>query len=384
MTSYFILKDYVRQRDGKSNILLTIQDGTNKKRFATPLDIEPKYFQNKHNSWIKKSHPNHITLNHKLATFWQEHKAWDPHSEDLTISKCFSIYLESSHFKNLAPTTQERVYGILTKEWKGHFEELGIWSKPYLVLSKKIIMGVAEKMRLSGLSDQTIYKKVATLKSLFNLLKKELELIGQNPIDGISVANPKPIKEAIPKKEIIAFLQYIPQTEVEELTTDLWKFSLYSQGLRISDVVSLQDSDIDWADRRIQRIQTKTKQPISFAITQETQRLIEKHQNSSSFVFDLGYNPSDSRSVDRINARIRKSLKHICKKLRIKHLGHIHTARDAYAQIMSAQMPLAELSASLGHTSTITTHAYLGRHLNYADPELDVKLKKPWDYERRI
>ena len=39
-------------------------------------------------------------------------------------------------------------------------------------------------------------------------------------------------------------------------------------------------------------------------------------------------------------------------------------------------MPLAELSASLGHTSTITTHAYLGRYLNYADPELDVKLKK--------
>ena len=374
MTSYFFLKDYVRKRDGKAKIMLTIQDGTKKKRFATKLAIEPKYFQNKHNHWIKKSHPHYITLNHKLAVFYQEHKAWDPHSEDPSISKCFEIYLGSSHYLGLAPTTQMKVNGVLMGEWKNHFETLGLWSKPYLSLSPRVIKSITEKMRLSGLSDQTIYKKVATLKSLFNQLYKKLEVIEQNPIDGVSVPNPKPIKEAIPKKEIIALLQYIPKTAVEELTTDLWKFSFYSQGLRISDVVSLEYDHIDWEDRRVQRIQTKTKQPISFAITAETQRLIEKYQNQSAYVFELGFNPSDPRSVDRINARIRKSLKHICKKLNLKHLGHIHTARSSYAQIMSAQLPLTELSASLGHASTIPTHEYLGRHLNYADQELDLKL----------
>jgi integrase/recombinase XerC len=374
MTSYFFLKDYVRKRDGKAKIMLTIQDGTKKKRFATRLAIEPKYFQNKHNHWIKKSHPHYITLNHKLAVFYQEHKAWDPHSEDPSISKCFEIYLGSSHYLGLAPTTQMKVNGILMGEWKIHFESLGLWAKPYLTLSPRVIKSITEKMRLSGLSDQTIYKKVATLKSLFNQLYKKLAIIEQNPIDGVSVPNPKPIKEAIPKKEIIALLQYVPKTAVEELTTDLWKFSFYSQGLRISDVVSLEYDHIDWEDRRVQRIQTKTKQPISFAITSETQRLIEKYQNQSAFVFDLGFDPSDPRSVDRINARIRKSLKHICKKLNLKHLGHIHTARSSYAQIMSAQIPLTELSASLGHASTITTHEYLGRHMNYADQELDLKL----------
>jgi len=374
MTSYFFLKNYVRKRDGKAKILLTIQDGTKKKRFATKLSIEPQYFQNKHNHWIKKSHPHYITLNHKLAEFYQEHKAWDPHSEDPSISKCFELYLESSLFKGLAPSTQEKTYGILMREWRSHFEELSLWSKPYLVLSPRIIKGITEKMRLSGLSDQTIYKKLATLKSLFNQLYRKLEVISQNPIDGVSVANPKPIKEAIPRKEIIAFLQYAPQTAVEELSTDLWRFSFYSQGLRISDVVSLKYNHIDWEDRRVQRIQTKTKQPISFAITAETQRLIEKYQNQTPYVFDLGYDPSDPRSVDRINARARKSLKHICKKLSLKHLGHIHTARDAFAQVRSAQIPLTELSASLGHSSTLTTHEYLGRHLNYADQELDLKL----------
>ena len=52
----------------------------------------------------------------------------------------------------------------------------------------------------------------------------------------------------------------------------------------------------------------------------------------------------------------------------------MHSARDSYAQIMSAQISLTELSASLGHASTITTHEYLGRHMNYADQELDLKL----------
>ena len=149
-------------------------------------------------------------------------------------------------------------------------------------------------------------------------------------------------------------------------------------------MVSLEYSHIDCEDRRVQRIQTKTKQPISFAITAETQRPIEKYQNQSPYVFDLGYDPSDPGSLDRINARVRKSLKHICKKLSLKHLGHIHTARDAFTQVRSAQIPLTELSANLGHSSTLTTHDYLGRHLNYADRELNVKLKKPWVYERRI
>ena len=376
MTSYFFLKDYVRKRDGKAKIMLTIQDGTKKKRLATKLAIEPKYFQNKHNHWIKKSHPHYITLNHKLAVFYQEHKAWDPHSEDPSISKCFEIYLGSSHYLGLAPTTQMKVNGVLMGEWKSHFESLGLWSKPYLTLSPRVIKSITEKMRLSGLSDQTIYKKVATLKSLFNRLYKKLEVIEQNPIDGVSVPNPKPIKEAIPKKEIIALLQYVPKTAVEELSTDLWKFSFYSQGLRVSDVVSLEYDHIDWEDRRVQRIQTKTKQPISFAITSETQKLIEKYQNQSDYVFNLGFDSTDPRSVDRINARVRKSLKHICKKLNLKYLDHMHSARDSYAQIMSAQIPLTELSASLGHASTITTHEYLGRHMNYADQELDMKLNR--------
>jgi integrase len=374
MTSYFFLKAYVRKRDGRAKILLTIQDGAKKKRFATKLAVEPKFFQNKHNQWIKKSHPHHITLNHKLAVFYEEHKAWDPHSEDPSISKCFELYFQSSHFKSLAPSTQEKIFGIHMREWKIHFEELGIWSRPYLALTPRLIKGITEKMRLSGLSDQTVYKKVSSLKSLFNQLHKKLEVISQNPIYSVTVPNPKTVKEAIPKKEIISLLEYIPQTAVEELTTDLWKFSFYSQGIRISDVVSLRYDHIDWQDRRVQRIQTKTKQPISFAITAKTQRIIEKYQNNSDYVFDLGFDPSDPKSVDRINARVRKSLKHICKKLNLNHLGHIHTARDSYAQIMSAQIPLSELSASLGHSSTITTHDYLGRLMNYADQELDLKL----------
>ena len=63
MTAYFTLKHRQRKRDGKHNIMLTVQDRTKKKRFSTKIYVEKKYFQNKHNAWIKKSHRDSHYLN---------------------------------------------------------------------------------------------------------------------------------------------------------------------------------------------------------------------------------------------------------------------------------------------------------------------------------
>ena len=103
MTLYFILKNYIRQRDGKSNVLLTIQSGTKKKRVATSVFIEPKYFSNKHNQWIKRSHPRHAELNTHLAEFYNKHRSEDVTTSIPSLSACIDQYLNSSFFWNTAP-----------------------------------------------------------------------------------------------------------------------------------------------------------------------------------------------------------------------------------------------------------------------------------------
>ena len=88
-------------------------------------------------------------------------------------------------------------------------------------------------------------------------------------------------------------------------------------------------------------------------------------------------NPNDPRSADRINARIRKSLKGLCKREGITKIHKMHDARRAFTQIaVDAKLNIQEISASLGHSNTAITHQYIGTLSNHVNPELEDILKK--------
>ena len=100
----------------------------------------------------------------------------------------------------------------------------------------------------------------------------------------------------------------------------------------------------------------KTKNAISFAITDEIEQTLKKYDNPTEFAFDLSHDPNDSRSADRINSRIRKSLKGLCKREGIKRINKMHDARRAFTQIaVDANLNIQDISASLGHSSTEVT-----------------------------
>lgn len=376
MTSYFILKNYIRQRDGKSNVLLTIQSGNKKKRVATSIFIEPKYFSNKHNQWIKRSHPGHSELNTHLAEFYNKYRSEDATTSLPSLSDCIDQYLNSSFFQEYRPSHQDRLKVIL-QDWREFFYESGILNRPYNQLSSKIVKSKLELMKKGGTSQSTVYKKLGVLKRCFTVLCDEIEYLSINPIQSITVPKGGTTNEKLPVEQVKSMLTVQPKSYAEQFALDMWRFSFYAQGIRISDIVDLRKEDIDWNNKRITKTQVKTKNAISFAISNEIEQTLKKYDNPTEFAFDLNHNPNDPRSADRINARIRKSLKGLCKREGITKIHKMHDARRAFTQIaVDAKLNIQEISASLGHSNTAITHQYIGTLSNHVNPELEDILKK--------
>lgn len=376
MTAYFILKHRERKRDGKHNVLLTVQDRTKKRRFSTKIYVEKKYFQNKHNAWIKKSHRDSHYLNTLLAEFYQAHQAMDPNASIPTMERCIEHYMNCAHYKGFSPAHRDKLHGHYQVEWKRFLEDLGLWDKPYLATTTKDIKQCIDVMKGKGLKNSTINKKLGSMKSCFDHLVDGLEIVDHNPFRKIKRLSEEVTIEAIPKKEIRAILSLKGNTYAEQQALDLWKFSFYMGGMRISDMVELEVSHIDWKERTISKKQKKTKTPTLWYIGEIAESIIRSYENNTPFVFDLNYDPSNHRSIDRIGSRIGNSLKRVTRRHGLQHLGSIHTARNAFIQTGESKMNLTQVQRTAGHKNPQTTMAYLKKVNNYRNTEVENTLNE--------
>ena len=376
MTAYFTLKHRQRKRDGKHNIMLTVQDRTKKKRFSTKIYVEKKYFQNKHNAWIKKSHREYQYLNTLLAEFYQEHQGIDPNASIPTMAQCVDYYMSSAHFNNFSLAYKDKLHGHYMVEWKGFLEDLRLWDKPYLATTTKDIKKCIDVMKRKGLKNSTINKKIGSMRSCFEHLVDGLEIIDRNPFEKIKRLSEHVTIEAIPREEIRSIMSLRGNSYAEQQALDLWKFSFYMGGMRISDMAELEKSHIDWKERTISKKQKKTKAPTLWHVGDITESIIRSYENSTAFIFDLGYNPLDHRSVDRIGSRIGKSLKRVTQRHGLKHIGSIHTARNAFIQTAESKMNLTQVQRTAGHQNPQTTMAYLKKVNNYKNTEIENTLNQ--------
>ena len=195
--------------------------------------------------------------------------------------------------------------GVETASWR----TLRLWDKPYLATTTKDIKQCIDVMKGKGLKNSTINKKIGSMRSCFDHLVNGLEIVDQNPFQKIKRLPEEVIIEAIPIKEIRAILTLKGNTYAEQQALDLWKFSFYIGGMRISDMVELEVSHIDWKERTISKKQKKTKTPTLWYIGEIAESIIRSYENNTSFVFDLNYDPTNHRSIDRIGSRIGNSLK---------------------------------------------------------------------------
>lgn len=369
----FELKNY-KDKEGQSVVRLVLGSGDMKKRIHTQLKIEPRYFQNKLNNWIKRTHPNAVYLNNYLASFYLKHKNFDALKDVLTVKAAIEIYLKSRLASDLQPSTLKKINTSL-HDWLEFLAKTSTTNLNVMSVDRRLVHDFFNYQINMGNRRSTANHKVKDLMAMFNFLKNELELIPLNPIEGIRFKNVgNEVKKVMTLSQIQKLLEYQPKTKLEKLGKDMWFVSFHAKGLRISDIVLMKKDQVEVSSEgKFVTLNTKkTGAPIRIWLSERLEGYIEEYDNPDSiFLFDLGQRAETVRDVDRINSKIRKGLKEIGSKLGIAELKGVHTSRSAFAQMASeGRSTLQEIQQALGHTKITTTQVYLDRLTPNAHEEM--------------
>lgn len=187
-------------------------------------------------------------------------------------------------------------------------------------------------------------------------------------------ANAKKI-HYLTQEQLKKFMNYKPRSNSKERTQeimDIFLFAYYACGLRVSDIATLEWSNIDFKNRKINKVQVKTKAKGKVPPTLPQQaidiltRWKEKDRNKR-FVFDLlpdnwvfGDDKDSGRRLkmrlNTIDQTFNTSLGEIGKKLGFNFPLTMHVARHTFCvTALNNGVSLHVVSQLMGHASIIAT-----------------------------
>ena len=167
-------------------------------------------------------------------------------------------------------------------------------------------------------------------------------------------------------KKFKEFTDVLPPCKRKEVA-DMFFFSYYTCGMRVSDVMTLEWDQVDLIKKVIRKTQFKTKseKPIEVTINEEARKILLRwmeYDRNSRFVFDLldkNIDLNNQRAVFMArNARDRmmnRVLGELSRELGFDHLS-FHMARHTFAVVsLDRGVSVYMLSKLLGHSSITAT-----------------------------
>ncbi len=193
-----------------------------------------------------------------------------------------------------------------------------------------------------------------------------LSLLQKDPTSGIKrPKNQKKIPVVLTKQEVQNLLNSA-QTSKSKLILQF----LYSSGLRVSEIVNLQPTDIDFSENTGWVRQGKGKKDRIFIfsqrLTKKLEKFIKKHKDWN-YIFSPN-KPLTTRNIQKI-----VQLSTI--KAGINKEVHPHTLRHCFAtHLLDAGVDIRKIQELLGHSNISTTMIYT--HISSEDLK---RIKNPFD-----
>ncbi len=233
-----------------------------------------------------------------------------------------------------------------------------------LTVDVNTVRGFLNHLNENNYSKSTIARKLATLRSFYKFCVKR-NMISSNPV--MSIRTPKQEKR-LPK-----FLEY---EEVKRLLEtppkDTWlgardraiMETLYSTGMRVSELVSLNIEDIDFLSEMV-HIRGKGKKervaPISASVLQSIQHYLEfRNKRAQS---NPNFDPKVlfvNKHGKRLSSRsVRRKMDKYLKMAGLDPSISPHTLRHSFAtHMLNNGADLRSVQELLGHQSLSTTQIY--------------------------
>lgn len=171
---------------------------------------------------------------------------------------------------------------------------------------------------------------------------------------------------------------------------DMFLFSFHACGLRVSDIVTLEWSHIDWERRELSKNLVKGKVPHTIPLTDAAMEILKRWQEKNlnrRFVFNLldsTFDISDAALLDKKikskNRILQTSLNEIGNKMGLPFHLTMHVARHTFAVMaLNRGVTIHMISRLLGHSSIITTEKVYAEFLPDTITE-EVKNKLSFGY----
>ena len=227
-------------------------------------------------------------------------------------------------------------------------------------VDKRTIRSWIVKLSLSNLSAKSINRKIASLKSFFKFLVKR-DLIKRNPSSHInSLKTDQKIPIFIKEKDINFLFKNIDVKEDRNGQRDLLILELlYGTGIRISELINIKISDINFTKKEIKVIGKRNKERIiplhnnAIYQTKKYLKLAEKEGYKNQYLL---FTKKGEKIYPMLINRIVK--KHLSTLIKSKKYNP-HLLRHTFAtHILNKGGDLNSIKDLLGHSSLAATQVY--------------------------
>jgi len=231
---------------------------------------------------------------------------------------------------------------------------------------REFLLYLVEEKEVSAFV-QGVY--VSALKFLYRTTLQRPEVVQEIP----APKRPKVLPDILSKEEVLSLFEAIRSEKHKAIFA-----TTYSAGLRISEVCSLQVTDLD-SQRMVMHIRDgKGKKDRYVMLSEELLALLRQYYKSrprkATYLFP-GQDPQRPISTTAVGVVLRKAVR----KVGLSKKVSMHTLRHSFAtHLLEAGGDIRVIQVLLGHSSIYTTVRYTQVSTQHL-----ARTKSPWDLLKR-
>ncbi|MCM8763010.1 MAG: tyrosine recombinase XerC [Candidatus Omnitrophica bacterium] len=242
-------------------------------------------------------------------------------------------------------------YGLDLKDFQAFVGEIDIEKIDYLLLRKYLAHLKERNMR-----SKTVSRKLSCLRSFFRFLCREGYLKNNPVLTLMSPKKEKTLPVFLTEEEVIQLIESPPQDTEQGLRDRAILETLYSTGMRVSELINLNASDIDFIGGVVKVMGKGKKErllPIGDKATEAIRKYLDKRKKPAEALF---LNKNYRRITDR---GIRDILSRYIRNLSLKKGISPHKIRHSFAtHLLNRGADLRSVQELLGHANISTTQIY--------------------------
>ncbi|NNK01966.1 MAG: tyrosine recombinase XerC [Desulfatitalea sp.] len=286
-------------------------------------------------------------------------------TQSLEAEKNYSAHTLRAYRKDLR---EFALYVAGGSEGRGHLDER----------VRQVRIDQVDAMRIRGFlghlhgrnSKATMARKLSAVRSLFRYMHK-LGCIEENPADAVATPkHGKPLPTLLTVDDLFRMLDNVPNADLLGLRNRALLETLYSCGVRVSELAGLNVAHVDQANGLIRVLGKGNKErivPIGqkalHAIASYRQALAQCHVGSETAGGALFLNKNKGRLTPRSIARVVDQFARACG---LSVPVSPHALRHCFAtHMLDAGADLRAIQELLGHKSLSTTQRYTHVSINH-------------------